>query len=169
MDLALDDERTGKFVTNVGLITSDGPYGSNIMAAEWTHHVSYAPSLIATCIRPRDATYANVMETKEFGVNLCAFDQSVISSISGGKTGKVVDKIKVLKELGIEFHPAQNINVLMVKGAAMSAECKLFKTIELGDHTMFVGEVVHISITGKKPLVYHDGEYWILCESLQKP
>jgi hypothetical protein len=33
MDLLWNDRRTRQFVTNVGLITSDGPLGPNIMAA----------------------------------------------------------------------------------------------------------------------------------------
>ena len=41
---------TVQFLTNVGLITSDGPYGPNVMAAEWTHHISYSPGLIAVNI-----------------------------------------------------------------------------------------------------------------------
>ena len=41
MDIPWGSEGTRKFVTNVGLITSDDPHGNNIMAAEWTHLVSY--------------------------------------------------------------------------------------------------------------------------------
>ena len=51
MDLSWNDRRTRQFVTNVGLITSVGPLGPNIMAAEWTHQISYSPSLIAANIR----------------------------------------------------------------------------------------------------------------------
>ncbi len=51
----------------------------------------------------------------------------------------------------------------MVEGAAMNAECKLFKQIKLGDHTTFVGEVVELyPIKGKEPIVYHTGKYWKL-------
>ena len=50
MDLPWGDEKTTKFVTNVGLITSNGPYGYNIIAAEWTHQVSYSPSLIRNIV-----------------------------------------------------------------------------------------------------------------------
>ncbi len=53
MNLPWGDEKSNKFVTNVGLITSNGPYGHNIMAAEWTHHISYNPGLIAVCIQDR--------------------------------------------------------------------------------------------------------------------
>ena len=38
MHLAWNDRRTRQFITNVGLITSNGPAGLDIMSAEWTHH-----------------------------------------------------------------------------------------------------------------------------------
>ena len=69
MEIPWGSEAAKKFVTNVGLITSNGPYGHNIMAAEWTHHVSYNPGLIAVCIRPTAATNANITKTKKFGRN----------------------------------------------------------------------------------------------------
>ena len=127
MDLPWGDERTKKFVTNVGLITSNGPYGYDIMAAEWTHHVSYSPGLIAACINRKDATNANIAKSKEFGVSLCASNQNVLSSIAGGSSGKNVNKIEALKELGFKFFKAKKINVLMAEGAAMNAECRLYK------------------------------------------
>lgn len=163
MDLPWGDERTVKFITNVGLITSDGPHGPNVMAVEWTHHISYKPGLIAINIRKWDTTYANIKKTKEFGINLCATDQAVLSSVAGGYTGKEYDKIKALKELGFEFYNAKKIKVLMVKGAAVNIECKLIKEITLGDHAMLVGEVVGASNNSdKEPLAYHKGKYWMM-------
>lgn len=76
MDLPWGDERTVKFITNVGLITSDGPNRPNIMAAEWTHHISYKPGLIAVCVGSGTATLENIQKTKEFGVNLASVNQS---------------------------------------------------------------------------------------------
>ena len=40
------------------------------MAAEWTHHISYSPSLIAINVRGHDATAENIQSSNEFGVNL---------------------------------------------------------------------------------------------------
>jgi len=170
MDLPWGEERTKQFVTNVGLITSNGPNGHDIMACEWTHHVSYSPGLIAVCIHRPDATHENIETTKEFGVNLSASDQNVLSSIAGSSHGQDVDKIGALKELGYKFFKAKKIDVMMVLGAAMNAECKLFKKIELGDHTTFVGEVVELySVKGKEPIVYHAGKYWKLENPIVKP
>ena len=170
MNLPWGEERTKQFVTNVGLITSNGPYGDDIMACEWTHHISYEPGLVAVCIRPNDATHDNIGKSREFGVSLCAQDQNVVSSVAGGSSGKGTNKINALKELGFKFFKAKKINVLMVEGAALNAECKLFKSIELGDHTMFVGEVVDAYILGSKiPLVYHGLKYWKFGDQIQKP
>lgn len=169
MNLPSNDPRTRKFVTNVGLITSNGPYGQNVMAAEWTHHISYAPSLMMVCIGNFKATFINIKESREFGINLAAIDQNAIASIAGNNSGKDVDKIKVLKELGVEFYKASSINTLMVKGAAMNAECKLKEFIDIGDHPLFIGEVVTISANEKAALLYHGGKYWNLGEQIHKP
>ena len=169
MDLSWNDRRTRQFLTNVGLITTDGPYGHDVMAAEWTHHISYSPSLIAVNVRGDDATAENIKESKEFGVNLAAEDQNVLCSLAGRYTGKQLDKIALFKELGVIFYKANNIKPLLITGAAMNAECKLVKEEDLGDHLMFVGEVVEIIANENiRPLVYHNGRYWRLDESIPR-
>lgn len=170
MDLSWDDRRTRQFLTNVALVTSDGPRGPNIMAAEWTHHVSYAPSLIVVNIRANDATAENINSSKEFGINLASEDQNILCSIAGKYTGKQVDKITVFRDFGVVFYEAKMIKAPMIKGAAMNAECKLVKQEVLGDHIMFVGEVVEISADENiRPLVYHNGKYWKLGDNIAKP
>ena len=78
MDIQWNDRRTRQLVTNVALISSDGPYGADVMAAEWTHYMSYSPCLIAVNIRGHDATAHNIEESKEFGVNLASEDQNIL-------------------------------------------------------------------------------------------
>jgi len=171
MHLAWNDRRTRQFITNVGLITSNGPNGSDIMAAEWTHHISYSPSLIAINVRGHNTTAENIQSSREFGVNLAAADQNIVCSVAGRYSGKETDKISLLKEAGLAvFYAAKSINVLMVQDAAMNAECKLMKQQELGDHIMFVGEVVEISADENiKPLIYHNGRYRQIGEDIPKP
>ena len=110
MDLGWGDPKASKWATNVGLITSDGPHGPNIMAAEWTYYVSYTPALISVHIgrgskdKAGKATLENIRATKEFGVNLASQEQNAVSSIAGKSSGKEVDKISLLKEYGAEFY-----------------------------------------------------------------
>ena len=52
----------------------------------------------------------------------------------------------------------------------MNAECKLMRQEELGDHIMFVGEVMEISADENIiPLIYHNGRYRKLGEDVSKP
>jgi flavin reductase (DIM6/NTAB) family NADH-FMN oxidoreductase RutF len=170
MDLPWGDEKTIQFITNVGLITTKGPFGDNIMACEWTHHVSYSPGLIAVCIGPEKATHVNIQASKEFGVSIASHEQATLASIAGGSTGREVDKIKALEKLGYRFYQAKKIDTLMVEEAVLNLECKLFKQILLGSHTMFVGEVVEASINRDKiPIAYHHGKYGQVIHNMQKP
>ena len=170
MDLPWGDERTIQFITNVGLVTTSGPFGDNIMAAEWTHQVSYSPGLIVVCVGRNKATEANIHKSKEFGVSLAAVDQAGLSHIAGNSSGKTVDKVALLKELGFKFFPAKQIKVLLVKEAVLNVECRLVKEMVLGDHTMFVGEVLQTTLNAsKEPLAYHKTRYWKLGEPLPKP
>ena len=163
MKLAWNDPRSNKFATTIGLITSNGSNGPNIMACEWTHHLSYDPGLIAVSIGPTKTTVENIRTSKEFGVNLCASDQSILSSVAGGYSGSHYNKINALEELGFQFYQANKIKTLMVKGASLNVECKLFQEITFGDHIMFIGEVMDaLDNPEKQSLIYHGGKYWSL-------
>ena len=171
MNIPWGSPHATQFVTNVGLITSRGPHGDNVMAAEWTHHVSYEPGLIAVCIGHGKATLQNIEATKVFGVSLAASEQNWIASIAGSSHGNEVDKVTALRELGVSFTPAKKVDVLLVQGALTQFECHVLQLIPLGDHTMVVGEVVemHEIAEGKQPLVYHGLKFWNLGSALEKP
>lgn len=169
MDIDHGSDVAKKFVTNVGLVTSTGPHGDNIMAAEWTYHVSYDPGIVVISLRPSRATYDNIMKTKEFGVSICAADQNVLSSVAGGSSGREVDKIKVLKELGFEFYKGKKIKAPMVKGAAANIECQVIEKVTAGDHILFIGEALEAIASDKQPIIYSTGKYWKFGEQIQKP
>jgi flavin reductase (DIM6/NTAB) family NADH-FMN oxidoreductase RutF len=140
------------------------------MAAEWTRVVSYTPSLIMVHVDPAHASTKNIKKSKEFGVSLASESQNWVSSIAGGSHGNKVDKISALKDLGVVFYEAKKIDALMVKDAAFNAECKLVKTITLGDHYAFIGKVVAFSMDESiNPLLYHEGKYFKLGEHIEKP
>lgn len=169
MDITFGSGFANQFATNIGLVTSNGAHGQNIMACEWTHHLSYRPGLIAVSVNPRHATYENIQSTGEFGIGICADDQSVIASVSGKESGRNFNKIKVLEEMGFQFQSAGNINVLMTEGTAANFECRLAYQHTMGDHTLFVGQVLNATHhPNKRPLIYHHGKYWVLETPAQK-
>ena len=169
MDLPHGDDRTKKFVSCVGLITSNGPYGDNIMACEWIHQVSYSPGIMMISVKTSRASYENIKQSKEFGISIASTEQNTLSSLSGGSYAKVIDKINALKELGYKFYKAKKINVLMVEDSALNIECKLMKEVVLGDYVLFLGEIIETKLGEKEPLAYHGGKYWKLENTIPKP
>ncbi|TLX93336.1 MAG: flavin reductase family protein [Thaumarchaeota archaeon] len=147
------------FMTGVSLITSNGSQGQNVMAAEWTMQVSYEPMLIAVFIHEDSSTLKNVLETKAFGVNVASEEQTISVSIAGGYSRKEIDKLRIRN--AFEFVKAKKINVPLIAGCILNAECEVVTTKKIGDHVMVVGNVVFIchDVT-KKPLVYHQGKYF---------
>lgn len=170
MDLPYGSAAHHAFVTNVGLITSTGPHGENIMAAEWTHHLSYSPGIIAVCLGPSKATTENIRATKEFGVSIAAEHQNVLCSLAGKYSGKSVKKMDALRELGFRFVPGKTIRAPLVDGAALQVECRLLDERPYGDHILFVGEAVHATdAMGGLPVIYNRGKYWKFGEQIAKP
>ena len=169
MDIPWGSPAARKFVTNIGLITSHGPHGDNIMAAEWTHQVSYSPGLIAISLGNDRATVENITATKEFGIVLASTAQAELSSVAGTSTGKSTDKIKALEELGHRFKRGTHIKCLLPEGGALTVELKLKEIVPAGDHVLLIGEALSVQVGEAEPLAFHGGAYWRLEEQLPKP
>src|SRR5882762_1936903 len=147
------------FTTGISLITSFGPHGQNVMAAEWTMQISYKPILIAVFIHEDSATFENIKKTKEFGINVSSEEQTMAVNIAGGYSRREMDKLKVKN--AFKFLPSRKIKSPMIAGCIINAECKLITMKKLGDHVMVVGKAITISYDEtKKPLIYHSGRYF---------
>lgn len=169
VDMPWGSDAAGKFVKNVGLVTSTGPHGENIMACEWTYQLSYSPGLIGVSIGTNKATAENIRATNEFGVSLASTAQSTASSIAGGSSGKNADKVAALKKLGYSFGKGKKIKAPFVNGSSLVAECKLVQEIPIGDHVLFVGEVLDVTFSAADSLVYHQWKYFKVGDPIEKP
>jgi flavin reductase (DIM6/NTAB) family NADH-FMN oxidoreductase RutF len=151
------------FATTVGLITTKGSKGRNVMAAEWTMHVSYEPMLVAIFVHD-SPTYWNIQETHVFGVNIASDDQAELVNIAGGYSGTEIDKLAIPKTF--ETYNARHIDVPMIRGCSLNAECKVTAIEKMGDHIMVVGEAISAKFDEKKfPLIYTRGNYRKLSRS----
>lgn len=169
MDLHWGSPETDKFIGIVGLITTDGPLGPNIASCEWTRLISYSPAIIAINTAPNDATTENIRQTKEFAAGIATTEQASLVNVAGGNTGKEINKIEALKELGYKFKNASAIKAPFVEGTALNLECKVIQELILGDHIMFIGEVVAAEKGEGEPLAYHQRLFYKLGKNLPKP
>ncbi len=148
------------FATTVGLITTDGKHGPNVMAAEWTMQVSYDPMLVAVFVHD-SPTLWNIKETRVFGVNIASDGQSEQVNIAGGYSGTEIQKLGIPGVF--KTYRAKRIDVPMIEGCVLAAECKVRSISKVGDHVMVTGEVLSARFDEtRSPLIYTRGNYWKL-------
>ena len=150
----------------------------NIITVAWAGTVCSDPAMLSVSIRPERYSYEIIKETGEFVVNLVTKDLVFATDYCGVKSGRDVDKYK---EMGLTPLASQKVTAPGIAESPVNIECKVVQELALGSHTMFVGEVVNVTVedrylneTGKFELnstglvSYSHGEYFLLGEKLRK-
>lgn len=145
------------------VITSMWKGFTDAMTAVWTIPLSYNPPLIGVSIAPERFSYRLIANSGVFAINIFSFEYAESVNYLGSISGRYVkDKLSKAK---LTIVQGKKLNVPVIAEAAAVAECSLKKRIELGDHDLFVGEVVTAYADEKfddywnlekfKPLLYH--------------
>jgi flavin reductase (DIM6/NTAB) family NADH-FMN oxidoreductase RutF len=130
------------FPTPAGLIVSaDENKKSNIMPAGEIFNIGLRnPAIIGIALRKATYTHSLISRTREFTVNLPTLailkkvDQAGASS---GRDGR--DKFA---ECGLTPLPSSLVVPPMVAECPVNLECKVLSVTEVGDHDLFLGEVL---------------------------
>jgi flavin reductase (DIM6/NTAB) family NADH-FMN oxidoreductase RutF len=124
------------------LITSGDDKSYNVATIAWTTPISHDPVLVGISVYEGHFTSHLIKRSKEFVINVPPFSllKKVIDcgSIHGGK----VDKFKKFKLTPIK---AKKVKSPLVEECFCHLECKVIKTVKIGDHSFFVGKVVYAS------------------------
>jgi flavin reductase (DIM6/NTAB) family NADH-FMN oxidoreductase RutF len=120
-----------------------GTYGPddkpNIMNAAWGGIVCSKPPCISVSLREATLSYHNIKQAGAFTVNIPSEKFLKEADFVGIVSGRESDKFK---EARLTPERSKLVNAPIVKEFPYALECKLIKQIELGSHTMFVGEIV---------------------------
>lgn len=128
---------------------------TNLMAVSWWTYLSNHPPKLCVCLSNKGCSGRLIRETGEFAVNVV--DESLKESAlkCGRCSGSTVDKIA---EFGIGTVPAAEIRPLLVENSRVVFECRLSDMLDVGDHTIYVGEIVAVhGDETKKQLFAFDG------------
>jgi flavin reductase (DIM6/NTAB) family NADH-FMN oxidoreductase RutF len=121
----------------VGTYSTDGK--PNIMNAAWGGIASSKPPCISVSLREATLTYHNIKQTEAFTVNIPSEKYLKEADYVGIISGKDCDKFK---NTNLTPEKSKLVNAPIVKEFPYALECKLIKQIDLGMHTMFIGEIV---------------------------
>ena len=151
---------------------------SNIMTVAWAGTVCTNPPMVSISVRPSRYSYQILEETGEFVINLT--NESLVKACDycGVVSGRDVDKFA---KTGLTPIPMEHVHAMGIDESPVNMECKITEKRELGSHTMFIAEVVGVTVddqymdeTGKFHInesglvMYSHGEYFALGKKLGK-
>lgn len=141
----------------------------NVMPAAWHTPVSVRPPILAVCISPSRYTHPLILKNKEFTVNIPDLSMKDAVETAGSKSGRDFDKSSLFK-----FTPATKIETPLIDGAIGTIECELSQAIDVGDHTVFLGNVVACQARGfgevwkgKSPLLHLGSSFYTVMKESQ--
>ena len=126
----------------VVLVTCQGLSGPpNIITIAWTGIICSEPGLVHISIRPERHSHRLVRERGEFAINIPTGAMAKKVDYCGVVSGKNVDKFK---ECGFTPIPGETIGVPLIAECPVGMECRVVHTLEVGVHTLFIGEVLAV-------------------------
>ena len=132
------------FPMQAALVTCNDERGkTNVITLAWHTPISRNPPLYGISVAPKRYSHELIQKTKEFVVNFAPYTLADKVDFCGTHSGRNLNK---LEETNLTPISAQKVKVPLIKECYAHLECKLVKTITLGDHDLFVGEVVNILV-----------------------
>ena len=148
----------------------------NIITLAWVGTVNSDPPMVSISVRPERYSYDIIHETGEFVINLTTEELAKATDYCGVRSGRDVDKYK---EMGLTPCESKEVRVPGIHESPVCMECCVKQEIPLGSHTMFLAEVLAVSVdekymneTGKFSLdqtgliAYSHGEYLSLGDKI---
>lgn len=119
--------------------TYDSQNKPNVMTIAWGGICCSSPPCVAVSLRQATYSYGNIMEREAFTINIPSDKYAAEADYFGLVSGRTVDK---LSATGLTPIKSALVDAPYIQEFPIVLECKLIKTIEIGLHTQFIGEII---------------------------
>ena len=139
----------------------------NLMTAAWGGICCSRPPCVQVSLRAATYSHGNIKKRGSFTVNIPSDKYWREADYIGIASGRDSDKIA---ETGFNSSKSDIVDAPVIDECSLVLECKLKETVELGLHTMYVGEILDVKIdnsaltNGKpdikkiKPIIFNPGD-----------
>jgi flavin reductase (DIM6/NTAB) family NADH-FMN oxidoreductase RutF len=121
--------------------TYDSNDRPNLMTAAWGGICCSDPPCLAISLRKATYTYGNLILRKAFTVNCLAESQAAAADFYGIVSGRNTDKWSATQITPVK---SDLVDAPYGQEFPFVLECRVIKTIEIGLHTQFIGEIMDI-------------------------
>ena len=117
----------------------------NGFTASWVMQSSFEPPLIVNCVKNDSGSHAMLKSSGVFSLSFLELGQKDLAQKFFKPQSRVGNKFE-----DVEFYTAET-GCPIIKDSLGYVECQVVGSVEKGDHTVFVGEVINAAI-------HRDGE-----------
>jgi flavin reductase (DIM6/NTAB) family NADH-FMN oxidoreductase RutF len=118
--------------------TYDSKGKPNVMTAAWGGICCSAPPCVSISLREATYTYKNILARKAFTISIPSEKHVKEADYFGIASGKDVDKFAAT---GLTPAKSDLVDAPYVNEFPFVLECQLFRSVEIGGHTQFIGEI----------------------------
>ncbi len=140
-----------RFATGVTIVSCVGRDGRALgITVNSFGSVSLDPALVSWCLDDKTSVAQDCLSANQYAVSILAADQEAMSNrfATPGQHAFKAGEAEVFKT-----------GAPLLKGRIAGFDCRLADKIQLGDHTILIGEVVHFDSRAGEPLVYAGRQY----------
>jgi flavin reductase (DIM6/NTAB) family NADH-FMN oxidoreductase RutF len=141
----------GRFATGVAVMTTRGTDGKlEGVTSNSFSSVSLDPPLVLWSLGRRAGSFETFATASHFAVNILASNQMDLSRHFAARQS---DKLaSVAHHIGIGGCP-------LLGGALAHIECSAERTVDGGDHIIFIGRILNATHAEGEPLMFSAGQY----------
>ena len=115
--------------------TEPGFDRDNLITVAWTGIVNSDPPMLSVSIRPSRHSYAQIVQSGVFCLNLVSRDMCKAADYCGVKSGRDVDKFR---ETGLHARTVEGFDAPAIGEAPAFLCCRVQQRIPLGSHELFL-------------------------------
>lgn len=138
----------GRFASGVTVITAHHEDHTHGMTANAFVSVSLEPPLVLVSLDNRSSMHRILPGAKRYGVSVLAEDQEPLSNHFAGKP---IDGLRV----GFTMRDG----IPLLDGAVAHFIADIADIHPAGDHTLYLGRVIHFEWRDSRPLLFYAGQY----------
>ena len=134
----------GRFATGVTIVTTEVDGQTQGMTANAFMSVSLDPPTILISVAKKARTHGMLAKSGSYGVSILSDDQKAISNNFAGQH----DETLAIPWEELDGNP-------VIGGTLAQLSARIIDMHEVGDHTLFIGEVTAMKYNDGKPLLYY--------------
>jgi flavin reductase (DIM6/NTAB) family NADH-FMN oxidoreductase RutF len=109
----------------------------NGFTVSWVMQSSFKPPLIVNCVKQESGSHAIIKKTGLFAISFLESTQKDLAAKFFQPKSRVGNKFE-----DVEFYEGEETGCPIISDSLGYVECKVVGSVENGDHTVYVGEVI---------------------------